>query len=225
MNYSKYITVILARAGSRGVKNKNIKMLNKKPLIFWSIKHSLDSSKISQTYVSSDSKKILNISKKYGAKIILRPKKYSSSKSSSEEAWLHAIKYLKKNDINASHIVGLQPTSPLRGKKDIDKAITLFKNKNLDSLFSSVKIKDHFIWKKNENKLIANYNYKKRKPRQKIQDQYLENGSIYIFKTNKFLKYKNRLFENIGTYVMKKKMSFQIDDYEDFDIIKKLSNY
>jgi N-acylneuraminate cytidylyltransferase len=181
MNYSKYITVILARAGSKGIKNKNIKILNKKPLIFWSIKHSLNSSKISQTYVSSDSKKILNISKKYGAKIILRPKKYSSSKSSSEEAWLHAIKYLKKNDINASHIIGLQPTSPLRGRKDIDKAITLFKNKNLDSLFSSVKIKDHFIWKKNKNKLIANYNYKKRRPRQKIQDQYLENGSIYIF--------------------------------------------
>ena len=223
MKGNNYISIILARGGSKGIKNKNTKLLNKKPLIYWTIQQSIQSSKIKETYVSSDNKKILEISKKCGAKIILRPKKHATDNSSSEEAWLHAVKFLKNKKIKFNNVVGLQPTSPLREKKDIDNAIEYFEKKGLDSLFSSQKIKDHFIWKKIKNKLVANYNYKKRKPRQKIQDQYLENGSIYIFNLKKFLKYKNRLFGKIGTYEMKKHLSHQIDDIEDFKIVEKLS--
>ena len=71
-------------------------------------------------------------------------------------------------------------------------------------------------------KLISNYNYKKRKRRQDIENFYLENGSFYIFKSNKFLKNKNRLFGKIGNFEMVNKSMFQLDDLIDLKIIKLL---
>ena len=97
-------------------------------------------------------------------------------------------------------------------------------SKRFDSMFTSAVINDHFIWKKNKSKnLIANYNYKNRKPRQLIEEKFLENGSFYIFKTEKFLKFKCRLFGKIGTYEMSKIKSFQIDDMQDLNIMKALA--
>ena len=90
----KNIAIILARKGSKAIKNKNLVSLNGKPLIYWSIKACLKSKKISSVWVSSDSDRILNVAKKYGSNIIKRPKKFASDKSTSDLAWLHAVKYL-----------------------------------------------------------------------------------------------------------------------------------
>ena len=73
--------------------------------------------------MSSDSKKILNFALKNKAKAILRPKKFSTSKTLSELAWIHAVKELEKKQIKFDCVVGIQPTSPVREKKEIDKAI------------------------------------------------------------------------------------------------------
>ena len=214
-------SIILARGGSKGIKNKNLIKIKKKPLIFWSIKKSLESKEINFTWLSSDNPKILKTAKILGAKIIKRPKNISNGKASSESAWQHAIKYIKnKHEIDV--VVGIQPTSPIRGHNDFDKAIKLYIKKKFDSLFSSTKIQDVNIWKYKNNKLIANYNFKKRKRRQEIINNYLENGSFYIFNANKFKKSNNRLFGKIGTYEMDKKYSFQIDDYIDLKIIRSL---
>ncbi len=212
-------SVILARGGSKGIKNKNLYLIKSKPLIYWSIKKSLESKKINKTWVSSDSKEILEYSKKIGAKIIERPAKYATDRSSSEIAWLHAAQKLQKN---ADIIVGIQPTSPIRDSRDFDKAITKFIKHNYDSMFTALTIKDFNIWKKNKSKLVPNYNIKQRPRRQNINEKFLENGSFYIFKTKKFLEYKCRLFKKIGMYEMEKIKSFQIDDLEDIVIIEKL---
>ena len=91
--------IILARKNSKGIKDKNILLINKKPMIYWTIISAILSKTISTTWVSSDSKKILNISKKLGANIISRPSKFSKDSSSSESAWIDAVKqiYKKKN--------------------------------------------------------------------------------------------------------------------------------
>ena len=96
MNKKIIHSIILARGNSKGIKNKNLIKIKNKPLIYWSIKNSLNSKKIKHTWVSSDSKKILNCAKKYGAKIIKRPKKYSNDNSSSESGWIHAVRYIEK---------------------------------------------------------------------------------------------------------------------------------
>ena len=161
------------------------------------------------------------MAKKFGAKIIKRPKNISNDKASSESAWQHAIDIIKKKyEINT--VVGVQPTSPIRNNDHFDKAIKLYNKKRFDSLFSSTKIQDINIWKYKKNNLIANYDFKKRKRRQDISNNYLENGSFYIFNVKKFQKNNNRLFGKIGTYQMDKKYSYQLDDYVDLKIIKSL---
>ena len=219
------VAIILARGGSKGIKNKNLIKFKNKPLLFWSIKSCLKSKKIKSVWVSSDSSRILNLSKKAGASIIKRPKQLSSDKASSESAWVHAIEYLNKKKIDNDVIVGIQPTSPIRLNNDLDNAILKFKKEKLDSLFTAQVIYDYFVWTKNGNKLIPNYNYKKRQRRQDIKEKYLENGSFFLFKSKKFLKTQCRFFGKIGLFTMRKISSFQIDDQEDIKIMRGLEKY
>ena len=87
-------------------------------------------------------------------------------------------------------------------------------------LFSASKLRDFFVWKKKNNLLKANYDFKKRKPRQKIDPIYLENGSFYIFNKNKFKKNTCRMFGNIGFYIQENYKSFQIDEKNDLIILE-----
>ena len=124
-----------------------------------------------------------------------------------------------------SAIVGIQPTSPLRPPKCLDKAIIKYKKENLDSLFSSSKINECNIWQEINKKLVANYNFKKRPRRQEFKKRFYENGSFYIFDKRKFLKLKCRLFGKKGLYLMGKIFSFQIDEKEDIELLNNLEKY
>ena len=216
------VAIILARGNSVSIKNKNLIKINKKPLLEWTIDHCLNSSLVKETWVSSDSKKILNFALKKGVKIIKRPKIYSTSDSSSESAWLHAIKYLENKKIKFNTVLAPQPTSPIRGKKDFDSAIKMFDKSKFDSLFSATEIKDFFVWKKKNKHLKPNYNYKLRKPRQKISPNYLENGSFFIFDKDKYKKNKCRMFGKIGFFIQENYKSFQLDEKDDLIIIESI---
>lgn len=220
----KIIAIILARSGSKGIKNKNLICINNKPLIYWSIKSCLNSKLINQVWVSSDSDKILKVSEKFGASIIKRPKEFAKDNSSSEVAWLHAVNELSKN-ILFDTVVGIQPTSPIRPYSLLDKAITKYQLKNYDSLFTSEKILDYNIWEYKNKSLVANYNYKRRPRRQEIKEKFLENGSFYIFNKKGFQKNRCRLFGNIGTFAMDKVYSFQLDEKEDIKLFNSLKKY
>ena len=219
----KIICIIIARGGSKGIKNKNLKKINGKPMIFWTIKHAKNCKFIKHIWVSSDSNAILNYSKKKGTNILVRPKKYANDFSSSEDAWLHAINFIEKKGYQFDYVLAPQVTSPLRHKKDFEKAINFFFKNKFDSLFSCQSTKEYnFLWRKVGKKLEANYHFFKRKRRQDIKEDYLENGSFYIFKKNGFLKTKNRLFGKIGNYKMSKLHSFEIDELEDISILNSL---
>ena len=116
----KIIAIIPARSGSTRIKNKNIKIFNKKPLIVWTIEAALRSKLIDDVYVTSENDNILRISKKYFAKTIKRPKKLSNNIIHIDEAIRHA--YLEVNK-KYDYVITLQPTSPLKTTKDIDEAI------------------------------------------------------------------------------------------------------
>ena len=115
----------------------------------------------------------------------------------------------------------MQPTSPLRPKNVLDKALKLFFKKNADSLFSSTIFKNH-IWSKNKNLKAINYKFKKRQFDQEKNNQINENGSFYIFDADKFLKFKNRLFGKIINYDLPYIYSFQVDEKVDALIINYL---
>ena len=220
MNILENVVIIPARGGSKGIKNKNLISFANKPLLYWTIRQAIKSKSVSRVYVSSDSTKILEFSKKLGAFPILRPKKIAKDMSKSEDAIIHFIESVSQNIKN---IIFLQATSPLRLAKDIDNAITIFKKGNYDSLFSCSTSADWFdVWKTYKNKIIPlTIDYKNKPPRQKVKDKYfLQNGSLYIFKKDSFLKYKNRLFGKIGVYIMNEWQSFQIDENEQLNFME-----
>ncbi len=214
--------LIPARRGSKRIKNKNLISLKGDYLVNHTVKHALRTKLINIVFVSTNDKKIRKILPK-NVSIINRPENISKDTSTTEECIFHFILTLRKNKMKIPDaIVLLQCTSPYREKNDIDLAIKNFKKNKLDSLFSSCRNKNLF-WIFNKKKLVPkNYTPLKRKREQDMEEQVIENGSIYIFKTKGFLKNKCRLFGEIGTHIMKKKNSFQIDDYEDIGLIRSL---
>jgi CMP-N,N'-diacetyllegionaminic acid synthase len=213
-----FLAIIPARGNSQRIKNKNLIKLNKKPLIYWTIKSAIKSKYISSVCITSDSEKILNYCKNFDVKTILRPKKLSGNIIMPDEAIKHAYLKLK---IKYDFIVMLQPTSPLRTFQDIDNAIEIMIKNKSKSLFSS-SIESRFIWKKSKsNYYPINYNFKKR-PRHQDISFYFENGAIYISESNLFTKNANRLGGKISTYVMPYERSIDIDDNKDLQEAEKI---
>ena len=153
----------------------------------------------------------------------MRPDNLSKDDSTSESGWLHAIKYLDNQKIKFDTVIAVQATSPLRESKDIKTAIRKYYKNKYDSLFTgSINNEIFFNWSEKLMKISPNYNIRKRIRRQNLKNSILENGSFYIFDKKNFQKNKNRLFGKIGFHLMSKIKSFQIDDLNDFEIIKSI---
>ena len=135
------LCTICMRGGSKGLKNKNLKIINGKPLMYYTIKHAIKSKIFDKVVVSTDSKKILKLAKSFGAEgWFLRPKKLSSNTSSKVGAIKHAfIEAEKFYDKKFNYIVDLDVTSPFRDIKDIINAYKTFINKKGDVLVSGSK--------------------------------------------------------------------------------------
>ena len=140
-NLLKNIAVLIpARAGSKRLKNKNIFKFKSMPMIYWSIKASKNTAFKNNVYVSSDSKKILSIAKKYGAKTILRPAELSTDKVFKIEAIKHAVKVIeKKNKKKLSLVISLQANSPEVQSSDLDKLVTHLISFNRQEVISTDK--------------------------------------------------------------------------------------
>tara|TARA_B100001057_G_scaffold80535_1_gene75785 strand:- start:17068 stop:17760 length:693 start_codon:yes stop_codon:yes gene_type:complete len=223
----KFISIIIARGGSKGIPNKNIIDFCGKPLIAWTIDACLKGG-VTSVWVSSDSEQILEISKVYGANVIKRPKEFAKDTSSSEDAWNHAIDYLKiKMKITPDWVIAPQVTSPLTEAKDISSAILKANYQNFDSYFSCCKVSDMLIWETNKSEKLSslNYNWKDRKRRQDSNKQYIENGAFYLFKPEVLKEKNNRFGNNIGFIEMDSWKIFEIDEYDDIKICKTLMQY
>lgn len=222
------VTIILARGGSKNIPKKNIIDFCGKPLIAWSIQQAMKVKENSGVWVSSDDKKILSIAKKYGANVIIRPKKLATDYSTSESGWIHAIKKIERvTKMNIDLVVGMQPTSPVREPSDIRKGIRIFQKYRYDSMFSASEIGDFLIWTRNKkNQLIGvNHDIKKRTRRQEFPTQYVENGSFYIFKPEILMKSKKVLSGQIGIIETEFWKSFEIDDVSDIEFCETLMKH
>lgn len=218
------IGFIPARSGSKGIKNKNIKNLNGKPLLAWSIEACKKSKYIKEIVVSTDSKKYAKIAIKHGAtKVIIRPKKISGDKSTDYQALAHAIKNLK--NLNYKFIAHVRPTTPIRKSKDIDKAILLFSKKNYTSLRSVHEMpesayKTFEISKKRLLKPICNNKNNMdsfNKPRQSFKKTYAANGLIDIYLKDHLIEKKNLLGKKVFPFITN--FVHEIDTIEQFKMI------
>ena len=189
------LTLIPARSGSKGIPDKNIKLLNGKPLIQYSIDQAKKSKYTEQMriIVSTDSENYASIAKKLGAECsFLRPTEISQDLSTDYQFIEHALNYLKKKENYIPDIIlQLRPTQPLRRVEDIDKCLDIFiqKRNNYDSLRSVTKFekspyKMYSIEGENLIPLFKEINGIKEpynECRQHLPDTYIHTGYIDIF--------------------------------------------
>ena len=211
------IAIVPIHSGSKGIPNKNVKILAGKPLVWW-VLNSLEQSKVNKIIVSTDPeyKKIIENFKFNKLKVYIRDKKNSTDISSTEDVLLETISKLKLVD----DIILVQATSPLTSFKDINNGIKLYNN--YDSILSVVRQK-RFIW--NSEGKSLNYNYKLRPRRQDWNGYLVENGAFYINHSSNILRDKNRLSGKIGLCEMNEKTYYEIDSLDDFKIIENLIKY
>ncbi len=223
--------VITARSGSKGIRDKNIRELNGKPLIAYTIESALQSHYIDEVMVSTDSDVYADIAKKFGAVVpFLRSNRNSEDMSKSVDVLLEVLDEYEKREKYFDNIVMLQPTSPLRTYKNLNEAFDLFYEKNADSVVSVCECEHNpllsgilpddwslFEFIKSENNLR----------RQELQKFYRLNGAIYISKVTALKEIRSFYGENSYAYIMKQRESIDIDtelDFEYADFLLKRQN-
>ena len=220
-----FLAIIPARGGSKRLPRKNVLDLNGKPLIAWSIKAGLNSKYIDKVVVSSDDDEILTISKRYGAVTINRPNELASDTATTFDAIKHTVDNCEKYD----YIVLLQPTSPLRDEKHIDKAIELLELKKSDAVVSVCKMDHSPLWSNTLSDSLSMTGFLKdealNQRSQDLEEYYRINGAIYICNTGKLLEEESFfLKEKIFAYKMDRESSIDIDTKIDFKMAEILIN-
>ncbi len=219
-----FIALIPARKGSKGVKNKNIVRINNKYLIEHTLEQALKSKIIDKVYVSSNDKRIKKITETFKkVNFLFRKNSLSNSKTLMKKVILDFLYFLKNSyDLKKINLVLLQPTSPQRKAKDIDKAIRLFKKQSKFPLISASEpiSNPHDLIYTKKNKLFSFNKTFENKNRQDFKSYLFINGSIYIANAKNYIKKPNFLTRNSTIFKMGKKHSIEINDYFDLKIIK-----
>jgi len=228
----KKLFLITARSGSKGVPGKNIKLLNGKPLIYYSIKVALNvKNKADIVCVSTDDSEIKKIAEDAGAEVpFLRPTELSSDSATSSDVIIHAIKWYQTCQLNFGCVVLLQPTSPFRKPEHLNAAITLF-NRDLDMVVSVKKCSSNPFFKlfvESEEGYLSKLSNDNALRRQDYADCYEFNGSVYVINTDSLLMKKEiKKFTKIKKYLMDEYHSVDIDTLLDFEfaefLIQKMS--
>ncbi len=218
----KNLAIIPARSGSKGLKDKNIKELNGKPLLSYSIEAAKESNLFNEIMVSTDSPQYAEIAKNFGANVpFLRSESNSSDKASSWDVVLEVLsKYLETSQKYDS-VCLLQPTSPLRTAKDIIEAYKLLEVKQADAVTSVCEVDHSPLWTMTLPENLSLEEFKKRDsdtPRQFLEKYYRLNGAIYIRKIHYSSKGIQFIDTNEFAFIMPRERSIDIDTALDFII-------
>lgn len=222
----KYIAIIPARGGSKGIKNKNLQMVGKYSLVALAILQAKKIDDIQRIIVSTDCPNIIRESKDYGAEVHHRSKGNATD-------YAKTIDVIKEICVELNLIddicILLQPTSPLRQQEDLTGAIAQFKNKKNNGSLISVSEPSHHPYKMFINEedrfLPVNKLSDLESPRQKLPKAFMVNGAIYIAKFIELIKHETFFVQPCLFYQMESKNSLDIDTFEDLllaNIIKEL---
>lgn len=217
------IAFIPARGGSKSIPLKNIKELNGKPLIYWTLKAANDAKCIDKVILATDNEEIKAVGKSFNfskLEIYNRSSENAQDTSPTESVMLEFLNH-NQYDTN-DYFFLIQATSPLLTSENIDEMFKKLIASDADSIFSGVTEK-RFYWTEQNNQLTPiNYDYKNRPRRQDYKGMILENGACYINTTGNILKDKNRLSGKITYYELPPKTAFEIDEPIDWTIIEHL---
>ena len=212
MSAEKTILIIPARGGSKNIPRKNLRPLNGKPLIYYSIKAALQSKSVNRVVVSTEDKEIALFAKRFGANVLSRPLSLSSDDIALDPVVIHAVNACEKYwNVRYSYVVTIQPTSPLISSIDIDSIVTRLMNSSADTIISVCEDK-HLRWKLSDGEIKPDY--KKRVNRQFLPDQYKETGAIIACRRN-ILKTNTRIGKTVHLHLVDSEKSIDIDSYND----------
>ncbi|GAB4377093.1 MAG: HAD hydrolase family protein [Salibacteraceae bacterium] len=208
------IAFVPARAGSKGIKNKNLRDFCGKPLMCWVLEELQKADKIERIVVSTDSPVIEQTVNELGlskAQVVIRSQEASSDHATTESAMLE---FINNGTCNGDDIfVLVQATSPFTRAADFNKAVELIEGGNFDSVLSGVVFK-RFLWKRSGQPY--NYDYNNRPRRQDFEGDVLENGALYAARVSDVVRWKNRIGGKIGFVIMPEYTGLELDEEVDW---------
>lgn len=220
------VAFIPVRGGSKSIPLKNIKEINGKPLVYWTVKAACECNFIDKVYVATDSVQIKDVIKKIQEKhskfdkvcVVDRSAESATDTASTEFAMLEFAEHYEFDNI-----VLIQATSPLLKASDLNQGFELFAEDDTDSVLSVVRQK-RFNWQIDKDGFAKaiNYDIFKRPRRQDYEGYFVENGAFYITSKDRLVKYKNRISGNIKAVEMAEDTFFEIDEPSDWIIIENL---
>lgn len=231
---SNVLCTICARGGSKGVKNKNIKELNGKPLIAYTIEQARASGLFEHIVISTDSETIANVAKKYGAEVFFKRDAEMASDTAGKldvikDAFKRSEEYYKKT---FDYLVDLDATAPLRSVEDIINSFNQFKENDNDNLITAMPSRRspyfNIVEQDKDGKVyLSKKLHSAIVRRQDAPKSYDMNASIYIWKRDVILNENSLFLEKTGLYVMPEERSIDIDtelDYKFVEFLMRESN-
>ena len=223
------LAVIPARGGSKGIKRKNVRMLNRKPLVFYTINVAKNCDFISDVVVSTDDEEISKLSLEFGAQVpFIRPASLATDETPSYDVVKHGLLEMEsRKNIRYDAVMMLQPTCPLRTVEDLDNSIRIFQSTRADSVVSVVELSDKhpFRMKRLVGDRLINYidqGFEDMRPRQSLPKVYIRNGAIYVSTRRSFLSSESLVGQDCRAYLMPDSRSVNIDSEIDLLLAERL---
>jgi len=226
--FMKILAIIPARGGSKGVPGKNIKSLDGKPLITYTIEAAKESSLISDIVVSTDDADIAKVCATMGVRVVERPDEIAGDQSMVMDAVRHTLDVLSTENSHYNLFVLLEPTAPLRTGDDIDQTIQILQKNNADSAatFSETDTPPTRIWKiEHQSPVPFIEGANPFLPRQQQATGYFLNGMVYVMKTEMLNKHPDTTSFLIGkttAHIIPRNKVIDIDTEMDFLIAEQM---
>ena len=217
------LSIIPARGGSKGLPGKNVRPLGGIPLICHTIRAALTAESVSRVIVTTDDEEIAAVARECGAEVpFLRPSDLAADNSMVMDAYLHTVDTIANETSEMiGSFVALLPTVPLRLPGDIDGAIEIFERHNADSVISVTEppVPIHWYRKINSEGILCDYlpEFNATKNRQELEQSYVPNGAIYVFRTEVLRTTRQYYTEKTYPYIMPRERSADIDEILDFE--------
>lgn len=219
------IAIIPARKGSKSLHDKNIRELEGKPLMAYTIETALQSNLFETVLVSTDSTEYAKIATRYGASVpFLRPKELAEDAVPSSEVTKHVLQHYGKQNKHYSNFAVLQISSPLRNTEDLQASYKIFIEKRAESVVSVCRSSIPKPWVNTlpPDKSLKNFITEKFRnaPRQALSPYYKIHGAIFWGNVSTYLKNSDPFTQNSFAYVMPPQRSIDIDTDIDFELVK-----
>lgn len=214
------LAVIPARGGSKGIPRKNIRPFAGKPLIAHSIEAAKNAPDVDRVIISTDDSEIASVAKQFGAEVpFLRPEELATDSARVVDAVIHTLDYLRENEqYEPTHILLLQPTSPLRTSDDITRALARMRKSGADSLVSVCRTENILLTMDRDGLLAIQDKAELASPNRQELTRYfrLDGSMIYIVRTDIFRAQRSFLAGKLVGYEIPRWKAVDLDDADDF---------